>query len=364
MRRFGRARLRAAVVVAGALSLLVMYQGASTGSGGPGSVAEALKISQDRVDAINDINDVPAVTQNLIPGTLEARDVAVTRFKAAGADAAPGSKPEYAVVWAGKNNIGDMSGNDWMRFVNQGSISPTGLLNVGTKQWLAGLDAMVVVDVRRSNVDGTPNNDYGKVVNFVQVPPPFGVEGEPHHMQYEWQPGQPDRGRPSLHRPDDDLGRERHPQHHAEERHPARGEPPGHAPRRLRLRRRHRPRHLHGRPRRAQLRRFAGLGRGLQARLGQGHGPGVRDAGQPVRRRVQGQPRRHSRALRPAGGPPGRHVRQPARHPGPARPRPHGDQRLRRRPGAGYRPDQDHRAARLAADVADLGHLRTRRSPS
>ena len=28
-----------------------------------------------------------------------------------------------AVVWAGKNNIGDMSGNDWMRFVNQGAIS-------------------------------------------------------------------------------------------------------------------------------------------------------------------------------------------------------------------------------------------------
>ena len=48
-----------------------------------------------------------------------------------------------------------------------------------------------VVNVRRANVDGTPNHDYGKVVNFVQVPPPFGVEGEPHHMQYEWLPGQP-----------------------------------------------------------------------------------------------------------------------------------------------------------------------------
>ena len=45
--------------------------------------------------------------------------------------------------------------------------------------------------MRKSKVDGTPNPDYGKVVNFVQVPPPFGVEGEPHHMQYEWQPGQP-----------------------------------------------------------------------------------------------------------------------------------------------------------------------------
>ena len=191
MSRFRRGRVRVAVVVAGALSLLGMYQGASTGNAGPDPVANALKISQARVDAINDALEVPAVKQNLVPGTLETRDLAITRFKAAGANAAPGSKPEYTVVWAGKNNIGDMSGNDWMRFVNQGSISPTGLLNVGTKQWLAGLDAMVVVDVRRNNVDGTPNHDYGKVVNFVQVPPPFGVEGEPHHMQYEWQPGQP-----------------------------------------------------------------------------------------------------------------------------------------------------------------------------
>jgi hypothetical protein len=187
----GRGRARTAVIVAGALALLGVYQGASSGNPGPGSVNDALKISQQRVDAINDVLDVPKVTQSLAAGTLEARDLAIRDFKAAGAAAAPGSKPEYAVVWAGKNNVGDMSGNDWMRFVNQGSISPTGLLNVGTKQFLPGLDAMVVVDVRRSNVDGTPNLDYGKVVNFVQVPPPFGVEGEPHHMQYEWQPGQP-----------------------------------------------------------------------------------------------------------------------------------------------------------------------------
>ena len=79
--------------------------------------------------------------------------MAVAQYQAAVASAAAGSKPEYAVVWAGKNNVADMSGNDWMRFVNQGSISPTGLLNVGSKQWLPGLDAMVVLDVRRTNVD-------------------------------------------------------------------------------------------------------------------------------------------------------------------------------------------------------------------
>ncbi|HTC80620.1 MAG TPA: hypothetical protein VK848_03730, partial [Acidimicrobiia bacterium] len=112
MIRFGRGRARAAVVIAGAVSLLGAYQGASSGNSGPGSVAEALKISRARVDAINNSDDVPAVTQNVIPGTLDARNLAVARYKAAGASAAPGSKPEYAVVWAGKNNVGDMSGND------------------------------------------------------------------------------------------------------------------------------------------------------------------------------------------------------------------------------------------------------------
>ena len=190
MRSF-RGGTRKGIVVLGALALLAVYPGVSTGNSGPNSVDSALKISRERVEAINNSLDVPKVTQNLIPGALEARNLAITQFKAAGEGAAAMSKPEYAVVWSGKNNIGDMSGNDWMRFVNQGSISPTGLINVGSKQWVGGLDAMVVMDVRRSNADGRPNKDYGKIVNFVQVPPPFGVEGEPHHMQYEWHPGQP-----------------------------------------------------------------------------------------------------------------------------------------------------------------------------
>src|SRR5215210_2069985 len=169
MRSF-RGGTRKGFVVLGAMALLAVYPGVSTGDSGPDSVESALKLSRERVEAINNTNDVPKVTQNLIPGALEARNLAITKFKAT-ADPAPYSKPEYAVVWSGKNNIGDMSGNDWMRFVNQGSISPTGLLNVGSKQWLGGLDAMVVVDVRRNEVGGAPNEDYGKVVNFVQVPP-------------------------------------------------------------------------------------------------------------------------------------------------------------------------------------------------
>src|SRR3989440_1224309 len=189
MRTF-RGGTRKGIVVLGALALLAVYPGVSTGNSGPNSVDSALKISRERVEAINNTSDVPKVTQNLIPGALEARNLAIAQFKAAEAPA-PMSKPEYAVVWSGKNNIGDMSGNDWMRFVNQGSISPTGLENVGTKQWVGGLDAMVVVDVRKVNVDGTANKDYGKVVNFVQVPPPFGGEGEQDHRQDRGQPVQP-----------------------------------------------------------------------------------------------------------------------------------------------------------------------------
>jgi hypothetical protein len=190
MRRFRRA-IKPGIVIGGALSLLMVYPAVSTGQPAPNPVDAALRLSRARVEAINKVDDVPPVTQNLIPGALAARNLAIAQFKAAGTAAPTGSRPEYAVIWSGKNNIGDMSGNDWMRFVNQGSISPTGLINVGSKQWIGGLDAQTVVDVRKLNVDGTPNKDYGKVVNFVQVPPPFGVEGEPHHMQYEWHPGQP-----------------------------------------------------------------------------------------------------------------------------------------------------------------------------
>jgi hypothetical protein len=68
--RTGRGRARAAVIIVGAISLLGAYQGASSGSSGPDSVTKALKIAQAQVDAINNIDDVPAVTQSLIPGTL------------------------------------------------------------------------------------------------------------------------------------------------------------------------------------------------------------------------------------------------------------------------------------------------------
>src|SRR5687768_15803167 len=107
MRSF-RGGTRKGIVILGALALVAMYPGVSSGNSQDDSVDSALKLSKERVEAINNTNDVPAVTQNLIPGALEARNLAITQFKAA-VDPAPLSKPEYAVVWAGKNNIGDMS---------------------------------------------------------------------------------------------------------------------------------------------------------------------------------------------------------------------------------------------------------------
>jgi hypothetical protein len=189
MRKFPRGRAKPRLVAFGALALMAAYPTVSIGSPAP-DVPAALSQTRERVEAINDTVDVPKVEQNLIPGAVEARNAAAAEYKAT-ADAPPLSKPEYAVIWAGKTNAGDFSGNDAARFAEQGTLSPAGLRETAPLQFGGGLDAMTVVDVRKLNVDGSPNLDYGKVVNFVTVPPPFGVEGEPHHMQYEWHPGQP-----------------------------------------------------------------------------------------------------------------------------------------------------------------------------
>ncbi len=185
-------RIKAVLCVASVLALMAIYPQVSLGSPAPSAdVASALEDVRVRVDAVNRTLDVPEVQQNLIPGVLERRNLAIAQYKAAGDTAPAYSRPEYAVVWSGKTNAGDMNGNYVMRFITQGQLSPASLREVGPLQMAPGLDAMTVVDVRKFNVDGTRNPDYGKIVNFVQVPPPFGVEGEPHHMQYEWQPGQP-----------------------------------------------------------------------------------------------------------------------------------------------------------------------------
>jgi hypothetical protein len=183
-RRAGR---RSGVVALAGLALLAGYAGMSYGSPSRPGIPEATARS---LEAINRIDGVPDVVQNLVPGAIASRDAAAEAYRAAGPAADPLSKPEYLVVWAGKMSAADLSGGDLARF-SSGTVSPQDLTQLAAIGMKPGLDAMIVVDARRHNPDGTLSESYGQVVNFVQVPPPFGVEGEPHHLQYDWEDGQP-----------------------------------------------------------------------------------------------------------------------------------------------------------------------------
>lgn len=133
---------------------------------------------------------VNKVFNNLVDGAIENRDRATAAYKAA-TNPNPLSKPEYLLVWSGKANAGDVSGHDLGVFLTNGTINPEGLAEFSNIQFGPGLDGFQVVDSRKLNVDGSQNEDYGRVVNFVQMPLPGGAEGEPHHMQYEWHDGDP-----------------------------------------------------------------------------------------------------------------------------------------------------------------------------
>lgn len=183
----GRAWRRPAVVGLAAFALLTGYAGMSQGSPYRADIPEA---TVRALEAINSTNGVPDAVQNLVPGAIAARDAATAAYRAAGAAAHPLSKPEYLVVWAGKMTAGDLSGGELAR-VSSGTVTPRDMAELAGIGMKPGLDAMAVVDARRHNADGTLSESYGKVVNFVQVPPPFGIEGEPHHMQYDWHDGQP-----------------------------------------------------------------------------------------------------------------------------------------------------------------------------
>jgi hypothetical protein len=185
--RRGLRRRRAVVGLAG-LALLTAYAGISNGSPYRPDVSKATVRS---LEAINHTNGVPHVVQNLVPGAIRARDAAKAAYEAAGPAADPLSKPEYIVVWAGKMTTGDVTGAEVARYASSGSLKPQELAKLAGQGMKPGLDAMVVVDARRHNADGTPSDSYGKIVNFVEVPPPFGVEGEPHHLQYDWEDGEP-----------------------------------------------------------------------------------------------------------------------------------------------------------------------------
>jgi hypothetical protein len=143
--------------------------------------------------------DIGSVKNNLADGAIERRDKAVAEWKAAqaaykagtGPQPDPLAKPEYNVVWSSKQNVADVNADVISKFVQASTINPQGIADLLSPQFMPGLDGFQVIDLRQRNLDGTENPDFGRVVNFVQLPLPWGLENEAHHMQYQWEDGDP-----------------------------------------------------------------------------------------------------------------------------------------------------------------------------
>jgi hypothetical protein len=158
------------------------------------------------------------VKNNLIDGALATRDravgqwhTAVLRYKRAAVKAHkahgkrrrklsrraralapdPLAKPEYTIVWSSHANGSDESGGSGTADLTSLLGNPESWPSDADARFIPGLDGFQVIDARKRNLDGSPNGDYAKIVNFVQLPLPWGIEAEAHHMQYQWENGQP-----------------------------------------------------------------------------------------------------------------------------------------------------------------------------
>ncbi|PTL54262.1 hypothetical protein [Paraconexibacter algicola] len=150
-------------------------------------------------NTLGNATNIGQVKNNTIPGAIERRDKAVAEWKAAqaafeqgkGKQPSPLAKPTYNVVWSSKQNVADVHADVISKLVTNATVNPQGLADLLNPQFLPGLDGFQVIDTRKINLDGSENPDYGRVVNFVQLPLPWGLENEAHHMQYEWEDGDP-----------------------------------------------------------------------------------------------------------------------------------------------------------------------------
>src|SRR4051812_33569049 len=176
--------------------------GSGTGSSGAGDASSNnpldlgdLPINPEWLaNTLSRATQTTSVKNNTDPEAIARRDQAIAAWKdavAGGQNPNPLAKPEYSVVWSSKQNAGDINGDYIGKFLNNPAVNPQGLADLLNPQFLPGLDGFQVIDERKLNVDGSENPDYGKVVNFVQLPLPWGVEAEAHHMQYQWEDGQP-----------------------------------------------------------------------------------------------------------------------------------------------------------------------------
>ena len=150
-------------------------------------------------NTLGNATNLGGVKNNVIDGAIARRDAAVAQWKTAqaaykagtGPQPSPLAKPEYNVVWSSKQNVADIHADVISKFVQASTVNPQGIAELLNPQFLPGLDGFQVIDLREKNLDGSDNPDFGKVVNFVQLPLPWGIENEAHHMQYEWQDGDP-----------------------------------------------------------------------------------------------------------------------------------------------------------------------------
>jgi hypothetical protein len=196
-----RHRSRALAIAAASLALGVsgLGGGNALAQSDPGGAGD-LPISPEWLaNTLSRATTTTSVKNNTSPEDLASRDKATAEWKAAQAafragkakQPDPRAKPEYSVVWSSKNNVADVNADVISAFVQASTVNPQGLADLLNPQFLPGLDGFQVIDERKLNVDGTPNSTYGKVVNLVQLPLPWGVENEAHHMQYQWEDGDP-----------------------------------------------------------------------------------------------------------------------------------------------------------------------------
>src|SRR3954453_8081130 len=201
----GRSRALFAILAIAVLSVVGVHAAAGEESSGSDPIASGWQAQQ-----LNDAGSPADVQNNLVPGALQTRDQAESAWRAATGDKAtsasspttalavskqaastdPLSKPEYVVVWAGNSNASDENRQDGTADAATALKDPLEVGNHKADRFVPGLDGFVVIDVRKHNADGSNNPNYGKVANFVQLPLPWGIEAESHHMQYDMQDGQ------------------------------------------------------------------------------------------------------------------------------------------------------------------------------
>ena len=202
MRQSRRLRLRrVAFVLAPLVALAVAATGVTAASGDTtGPQGGDLPIDpQWLANTLQRASTTTSVQNNVTPDAIARRNQADAAWTAAeakwkahkGPEPNPLAKQEYLVTWSAKQNAADVYGKELGELVTNATINPEGISEFLDPQFLPGLDGFQVIDGRKLNIDGTPNPDYAKVVNFVQLPMPWGVETEAHHMQYEWENGQP-----------------------------------------------------------------------------------------------------------------------------------------------------------------------------